>query len=833
MALEQCLLRALRARVITEAQASKIRQLAGASEQDERRFLESFIQETQESQRITHLQTIATKRNLNNIAAHPAGPGRGVLALLVRDIENKAPYSNVDYRAKSILAEYYGRFADAMDRYRTKNLGFSQDTAGLKSMVKELFGEATNDADARAFAKMWSDTADAARVRFNVAGGNIPARKDWGLPHTHNPQAIAKVSFEQWRDVIVPSLDRRRMYSSEGLPMSQKQFDNLITGLYEQFQEQAGVVKDIPRTVQREIDHRLLTFKNSQAWLNYNDQFGEPDLYGTMMHHLEKMAHDTALLEILGPRPDRAMETFYAMAEQSKTPYLTRKLIKDAYEVVSGRINQPASETLANIGMTVRNLLSSAQLGSAFLSQFGDLFTTKHTLAYNGVPGVNFIKHFFDQMNPANADDRVFAVKLGLGAEAWVTKALAASRFQEITGNGLSAKISDFVFRSTLMSPWTAATKNAFGLELSGFIADQTGKQFADLPQLLRNSFTRYGISETHWDIIRHAPLIDRDGAKFIRAVDVLEASRAQARGAAETLRTAADDIDAEGKLRGNRKGALNARMRAGSAELAATADRLTQIREAANKLHEMMLTETNFAVPEPDARVKAITTQGQQKGSIMGELARSVAMYKSFPISMMTTHLWRGASEIDGLSKAKYLAELVIGLTIVGGVSVQARNLVKGKDPQDMKDPKFWMQSFVQGGGAGIFGDYVFSDVNRYGSGPVQTFAGPVASLADDISALTIGNLHQYLAGKEAKFAKDAVNFAQRYTPGNNAWYARLAMERLMWDSLRRMADPQAETSFRRVMQNARRDYGQEFWWQPGEMTPNRAPDVGAVISD
>lgn len=574
MALEQCIMRALHARVITERQADKIRQLYGTSEQDGPRFLESFIQQTQEGQRIIHLETIATQRNITNVEAHPEGVGRGVLALLVRDIANKAPYSNVDYRAKSILAEYYGRFAEAMDRYRTKNLGFSQDTAGLKAMVKELFGEATNDADAKAFAKMWSDTADAARVRFNVAGGNIPARKDWGLPHTHNPQAIAKVSFEQWRDVIVPSLDRRRMYSSEGLPMSQQQFDNLITGLYEQFQEQAGVVKDIPRTVQREIDHRLLTFKNSQGWLEYNERFGEADLYSTMMHHLEHMAHDTALLEILGPRPDRAIEGFIEAAEKHKTPYLTRKLIKDAYEVVSGRINQPASETLANLGSTVRNLLASAQLGSAFLSQFGDLFTAKHTLAYNGVPGVKFIKHFFDQMNPANAEDRVFAVKLGLGAEAWVTKALAASRFQEITGNGMSAKISDFVFRSTLMSPWTAATKNAFGLELSGFIAEQTAKKFSDLPELLRNSFTRYGISETHWDIIRHAPLIDRDGAKFIRPVDVLEASREQARGAAATMRTAAENIEAEGKLRGNRKGALNARLRTGTAELEATGDR-------------------------------------------------------------------------------------------------------------------------------------------------------------------------------------------------------------------------------------------------------------------
>ena len=41
---------------------------------------------------------------------------------------------------------------------------------------------------------------------------------------------------------------------------------------------------------------------------------------------------------------------------------------------------------------------------------------------------------------------------------------------------------------------------------------------------------------------------------------------------------------------------------------------------------------------------------------------------------------------------------------------------------------------------------------------------------------------------------------------------------------------DPQADQSFRRIMQSARRDYNQEFWWKPGAPLPERLPDVGAV---
>jgi hypothetical protein len=81
------------------------------------------------------------------------------------------------------------------------------------------------------------------------------------------------------------------MYSSEGRPMNRDQFDKLITELYEQFTQPAtNTSTDIDRTVPNRVDHRLLTFKNSEAWLSYNDRFGDPDIYGAMTGHIERMA---------------------------------------------------------------------------------------------------------------------------------------------------------------------------------------------------------------------------------------------------------------------------------------------------------------------------------------------------------------------------------------------------------------------------------------------------------------------------------------------------------------------------------------------------------------
>jgi hypothetical protein len=169
--------------------------------------------------------------------------------------------------------------------------------------------------------------------------------------------------------------------------------------------------------------------------------------------------------------------------------------------------------------------------------------------------------------------------------------------------------------------------------------------------------------------------------------------------------------------------------------------------------------------------------------------------------------------------------------LTVMGAIAVQARNIIKGKDPQDMRDPKFCAQAFAQGGAAGIYGDFLFADANRFARGPVETARGPVAGLIDDSTRLTLGNLQQMLKGQETRFGKEAVNFAKRYTPGSNTWYARLALG--CFGTAYRKQRTRRHTSWRRIMQDARRNYGQEFWWKAGEPVRERAPGLGAVAGD
>jgi hypothetical protein len=147
------------------------------------------------------------------------------------------------------------------------------------------------------------------------------------------------------------------------------------------------------------------------------------------------------------------------------------------------------------------------------------------------------------------------------------------------------------------------------------------------------------------------------------------------------------------------------------------------------------------------------------------------------------------------------------------------------------MDDPKLWGAAALQGGGLGIYGDFLFADVNRFGGGLATTVAGPLMDRANTLRGLLIGNTIEAFdpVAKKTNAGREAVNFLRQNTPGASLWFARLAYERVVFDQLQYLADPEAHAAFRRKQQSRKRQVGNEFWWAPGEATPSRPPGFGA----
>ena len=336
----------------------------------------------------------------------------------------------------------------------------------------------------------------------------------------------------------------------------------------------------------------------------------------------------------------------------------------------------------------------------------------------------------------------------------------------------------------------TSAGRWAFGMEFQQFVGRNAAKGFKDLDPNFKSTLQRYNINQSDWDVIRATNPYDKKGAKFIRPTDLM------------------DRADLDPSLR----------------------------ESVATRYLEMINTETNFAVPSNSLRGRVFLTGDSQPGTVTGELSRSFAMYKNFGVTVVNTHLMRGMTLDKTASKGGYYANLLISTTMMGALALQLKEISKGRDPRDMfgdseETAKFWFAAFMQGGGLGIFGDFLNSGTNRFGGGLAETIAGPVAGFGDDILKLSVGNLYQAATGDDTNAAGELVKFTQRYLPGSSLWYARLALERKVWDQLQLMTDPKARSKFRRAETKYRRDFGQKYWWGPGDTAPTRAPRYSAAI--
>ena len=63
--------------------------------------------------------------------------------------------------------------------------------------------------------------------------------------------------------------------------------------------------------------------------------------------------------------------------------------------------------------------------------------------------------------------------------------------------------------------------------------------------------------------------------------------------------------------------------------------------------------------------------------------------------------------------------------MTMIGYVSMSAKDLIKGKDPKPLDDPRTWAASFIFSGAGGILGDFVFNDFQGYGKGVMDVVGG------------------------------------------------------------------------------------------------------------
>lgn len=728
-------------------------------------------------------------------------PYAAVKAMLDDDL--RAPYGNVERATQRIEFQAHAAIGAFIQRHRRNFLGSASDKAGLADVVRELHGEATGNARAKAFAEAIADTFEQLRRRFNAAGGAIGKLDGWGLPQAHDTLKVRRVGFDQWRADILPLLDVARMTDwRTGGPMTPELLEEALRGSFENIRTN-GLAGDGPgaagggrKLANTRRDHRFFIFRDADAWLAYDAKYGTGDPFTTIMGHVRGMSRDIAMMERFGPNPaatfawllDQA-DRIEAQSARARPGALTgtsggRAAAEKLWRYINGDFNVPAIADGPVLGRLhagtvatlhgARDLLAAAWLGSAPISAVSDFNTQLLARKMSGLPQARVLAGYLKQLNPLSAHDRRLAIRLGLGMRDASHMMLGLSRYLgETNGPRVTSVIADDVLRLSGLNKFTEAGQRAFGLDFLRELGMARESGWDGLDDGLRATMERYGFDAAGWDAMRAAePLMD--GATPMmdwRAV------------------AAADP-------------------------------------RVADRMMDMVLAETASAVQEASASARAAMVGGRP-GTIGGELTRSTLQFKSFGVSLLMNQARRIAALPTVKSRALYAAQFLIGMSLFGAAAIQLREIAKGKDPRPMDNAEFWIDALVQGGGLGIFGDLFGSFENdRFGS--VAAFlAGPIGTLAEDVKDTVVADLKADDAHEHK--GRHAVRLLKRYTPGGNLWYARAAFERLLLDQLSEEIDPTYRAS-RRAMERAARDQGQGFWWAPGDDAPDRAPDFTAA---
>ena len=705
--------------------------------------------------------------------AHSKGYAKGLMSTMVRDVHGEAKHFNVDKRSQGITGDYHAVIAEMLSRFRTRRVGLTQDGKGLTDFVRAVYGETVEDVDIRGFSDSYKKLQAMMRENFNKAGGNIHIKEDYNLPQVHDRYKVQDASVDDWVSFTKPLLDRKKMKDADGNILDDAQLEQALRFSYESIKTDGlNKVRDLelmPKGLGRVLankhsDSRFLHFENAEDWITYNQRFGSNDIFSTINSNIEIMAHDTALMESYGVNPQATFETMLRQAQKEGAKPMQVKALQDQWNVVSGKVNNKVIPTAATVNQAVRNLITASTLGSAVISAISDTTFSAITSIYRGVNAKDVFSQQLKLLNPANESDRIMAVQMGLVADAWTGAATAANRYGETYGIGYSAKISEAVMRGSGLVVWTDAGRKAFGMEFGAAISRQFSTPFNSLPSRLKKGFDEYGITQADWNAFRKTKKIRKDKAEF--------------------------------------------------------AD-FTQ--DKSGKFINMVLTETDFAVPTPDSRTRRFQTGGLEAGTAAGEITRHFMSLKSFPITLIASHGYRMVNQNGLKNKAAYGGAMILSTTLMGGMVIQLKDIAAGREPRSIGDTpkeqaKFWAAAMQQGGGLGIFGDFLFSDVNRFGGGMVQTTIGPVPDLVDKTFKLTLGNIQEAAKGDDTNFARELGQYAKRYTP--KTWQTRLMTDAL-FDQAILWADPKAQRRFNNTMKRRSKEYKQDYWWKKGEVLP------------
>ncbi|HNC91586.1 MAG TPA: hypothetical protein PL000_21860 [Anaerolineales bacterium] len=722
---------------------------------------------------------------------------------------------SIDAREKSIVNGILGKLINSLEQ--EKLLPFFTSGELDDDIARELWalGEGragiTKNQEALGIAEIINAAQTELVGMQNRAGAHIRMMPGYIVRQSHDVGRIRAAGQEAWTQFVLPLLNEEKTFGNmEVAPFLEEAYMGFSTGLHmkqrgEEVADDAAALLGFtgPGNLAKKISaNRVLHFKDADSWLKYNEAFGQGSLRESILWGVESASKNLALMEGLGTNPESMFKTLIGeLKEASRNdPEAFDKLnnwsLEALYRQIDGSARIPANRTLAAWGSGIRVLQNMAKLGFAVLSSVTDIPFQAAALKYNGVSLFEaYINAFANVLRGrGDADRKEIARLVGSGFQGILSD--IASRFAaEDNIPGLMAKLQQKFFKLNLMNWWNDAHKSGVAVMLSNHLGGLKDMDFSALPDATKRMFKLYDINEREWNAIRSTAW-ERDGDWYLTPDRIagLDESRMKEVYSLNNLDISSESFRELRKLRDS----LEVKFRA------------------------YLTNQIESAIPHPDARVQSLLNLGTQAGTPLGEAVRFIMQFKSFPIAVLRRGVapfvyGNGAesfSEALFKGKADYagLAHIMVASTVFGYLAMVAKDTVRGRTPKDPTDPKTIIAAMTQGGGLGIYGDFVFGEFNKYGHSAIATLSGPTVGQFEDLARL-------YSRAKEGdSVAGQSLRVMMNNTPFANLFYTRAALDYLFLHNLQETVNP---GYLSRMEQRIQRESGQHYYLPPTQVIP------------
>lgn len=475
---------------------------------------------------------ITAAKNIDYLEKATAKGVSGARALMHRlgfIPDGKGGTVNAEYRAKAVANEHFELLRPLIELDKKGSLaGLFSNEKGQMDVLNEYRGINTGNADARAAAAALKQTVESAMSRYNEVGGDIRKIENY-IPQRQDQYRVYRAGMKAWVDDAMLNIDRNKLVDLNGAILDdakaktflEEAWWNIATDGLGKEQKKAGVFGANQSIANRHKQHRQLHWKSPEAYMTMQKKYGAGNLIDQTKAYVERLAHETVLMEQFGSNAMHQIELLTQKAQeldkargmdlgrQGKKDKQTAKLQREythleaMVEKFAG-INQGVTGSFAvnRFFSFIKNMNIANKLGSILTSQLADNGTAIATARALNIP----IKDWMNMKARGYTDAEVkrMAQSNAIAFDVMIDNMV---RFGDETDpTSISGKLAQMTMKLSGANFFTQMHRTAFASLVESHIGQLTRNfDWNNLPAKDKSIFESKGFTELDWNILRAA----------------------------------------------------------------------------------------------------------------------------------------------------------------------------------------------------------------------------------------------------------------------------------------------------------------------------------------